>query len=238
VPSDTVENYLKQIYVEQQQAGAAMVQLGRLAKAMGVVPGTATAMVKGLADAGLVLYESRAGVRLTAAGARLALDVVRRHRLLELFLVQVLRLDWTEVHAEAEVLEHALSEKVLAAIDEVLGHPTLDPHGDPIPDAAGAMLERDLRNLTQCAPGQDLQVAQVDYEAPDFLRFVQSHGLVPGAGVRIIDIDTLADRITVEARGCVPVVLGSAAARRICVAPAGPVRDDCRPPKCDEQSGP
>lgn len=213
--TETVENYIKQLYVEQEQSAGVVVPMGRLAKAMGVVPGTATTMVKGLAEAGLVDYEARTGVQLTAAGVRLALQVIRRHRLLEVFLVQVLHMDWSEVHAEAEVLEHGLSEKVLAAIDDVLGHPTLDPHGDPIPDADGRLIERKLWDLTRCALGQEVEVAQVNYEAPEFLRFAQEHGLVPGRRVRIVELDTVADRITVQAQGSAPVVLGSVAAHRI-----------------------
>src|SRR5260221_272610 len=115
--SPTVENYLKALYGELQQADGKLLPMGRLASAMKVTPGTATAMVKTLADAGLVDYEPRSGVRLTTAGERQALRVIRRHRLIELFLVQTLGLDWSEVHAEAEVLEHALSDKVLDRLD-------------------------------------------------------------------------------------------------------------------------
>src|SRR5438046_8279 len=135
--SRTVENYLKALYSEQQRAGDELVSMGRLASAMGVVPGTVTTMVKALADSGLVSYEPRGGVRLTRGGEQLALHVLRRHRLVELFLVKVLGLDWSEVHAEAEELEHAVSDKVLERIDALLEHPRVDPHGDPIPPARG-----------------------------------------------------------------------------------------------------
>ena len=114
-----------------------MIPMGRLATAMGVVPGTATTMVKALADSGLVDYSPRTGVRLTEAGSQLALHVLRRHRLVELFLVRVVGLDWSEVHDEAEELEHVISDKVLEKIDALLGHPQADPHGDPIPTAKG-----------------------------------------------------------------------------------------------------
>ena len=135
--TSTVENYLKALYLEQSAADRGVVPMGRLAAAMNVVPGTATSMAKALADAGLVRYEPRAGVRLTSRGEQLALHVLRRHRLLELFLVRVLGLDWSAVHAEADQLEHAVSDAVLDRIDAVLGHPTTDPHGDPIPTATG-----------------------------------------------------------------------------------------------------
>src|SRR6476620_1488806 len=137
IPSVTVENYLKQLYLSQQEDPDRLVAMGKRAGAMGVVPGTATTMVKALADSGLVTYEPRGGVRLTRGGEQLALHVLRRHRLGELFLVKVLGLDWSEVHEEADELEHAISDKVLEKSDAYLGRPSTDPHGDPIPTAKG-----------------------------------------------------------------------------------------------------
>src|SRR5579863_9086591 len=137
MPSSTVEDYVKRLYMEQQRSADRLVPLGRLAAVMGVVPGTVTTMVKALDEARLVHYEPRTGVRLTRSGEKLALHVLRRHRLVELFLVKVLGLDWSEVHAEAEDLEHAVSDKVLERIDALLDHPDVDPHGDPIPPARG-----------------------------------------------------------------------------------------------------
>src|SRR5688500_17356504 len=137
MPSSTVENYLKTLYSEQQHAAGELVSMGAVAGAMNVAPGTATAMVKTLADAGLVDYEPRGGVRLSSKGEKLALHVLRRHRLVELFLVEVLGLDWSEVDEEAEELEHAISDKVLERIDALLEFPQVDPHGDPIPSSKG-----------------------------------------------------------------------------------------------------
>src|SRR5881397_7753 len=151
MPSSTVEDYLKQIYLEQQQGPAGqLVSMGKLAASMGVVPGTATSMVKALADSGLVDYEPRSGARLTRGGEQLALHVLRRHRLVELFLVKVLGLDWSEVHAEAEELEHAISDKVLERIDAFLDHPRVDPHGDPIPSAKGDLANPRALSLIDC----------------------------------------------------------------------------------------
>src|ERR687892_112881 len=116
MPSSTVENYLKKIYLLEQQETGDLVSMGRIASLMGVVPGTATSMIKALADSGLVSYEPRSGVRLTRGGEQLALHVLRRHRLVELFLVKVLGLDWAEVHDEADRLEHVISEQVLERI--------------------------------------------------------------------------------------------------------------------------
>src|SRR5436305_12362593 len=137
MPSITVENYRKQLSLEQQNLTEELVPMGKLASAMGVVPGTATSMVKALADSGLVSYEPRFGAKLTKGGEQLALHVLRRHRLVELFLVRVLGLDWSEVQDKAEEFEHAISEKVLERIDVLLGRPGVDPHGDPIPSSKG-----------------------------------------------------------------------------------------------------
>lgn len=140
--SPTVENYVKRLYLEQQKGGERLVPMGNLATAMGVTPGTATTMVKALSDAGLVQYEPREGTCLTKRGEKLALHVLRRHRMVELFLSRVLGMDWSEVHEEAEALEHAISDKVLSRIDKLLGYPGYDPHGDPIPTAGGKILKK------------------------------------------------------------------------------------------------
>ncbi len=121
MPTSTVENYLKQIYIDQPTDEATMMPMGRLASAVGVTPGTATAMIKTMTESDLVVYEPRTGVRLSPEGESLALQVLRRHRLVELWLVKILGLDWSEVHEEAEVLEHAISDKVLARIDALRG---------------------------------------------------------------------------------------------------------------------
>jgi DtxR family Mn-dependent transcriptional regulator len=215
MPTSTVENYVKRLYLEQQRSPDRLVPLGRLAAVMGVVPGTVTAMVKALDEDGLVHYEPRSGVRLSRDGERLALHVLRRHRLLELFLVKVLGLDWSEVHDEAEVLEHAISDKVLQRIDSALGHPTFDPHGDPIPDAAGELTPRRVQTLADCEAGREVQVARVDSEDAQFLRFADEHGLVPGRSVMVEKNDPVADAVTVRAAGRPRVVIGRAVARRI-----------------------
>ena len=139
LPSSTVENYLKAIYLGESQLGAGqrLVPMGQLASALGVAPGTATTMVKALAESGLVEYEPYNGVRLSPAGEKLAALVLRRHRLIELFLVRVMGLGWDEVHDEAEQLEHVVSDRLIERIDEMLGRPEVDPHGDPIPTADG-----------------------------------------------------------------------------------------------------
>src|SRR5438309_7108916 len=141
LPSSTVENYLKAIYQGQGSlaGGERLVPMGQVAAALGVTPGTATTMVKALAESGLAEYEPYSGVRLTPAGQKLAGLVLRRHRLVEQFLVQVMGMSWDEVHEDAEQLEHVVSERLIERIDEMLGRPTRDPHGDPIPTTNGTI---------------------------------------------------------------------------------------------------
>jgi DtxR family Mn-dependent transcriptional regulator len=219
MPSITVENYVKQIYLEAQRTGGVggRVSMGRLAAAMGVVPGTVTTMVKALGDAGLVEYEPRGGVTLTRGGEQLALHVLRRHRLVELLLVRVLGLDWSEVHAEAEELEHAISDKVLERIDALLGRPTVDPHGDPIPSAKGKVDSSRRHSLADCPIGVRLRVARVTDQDPAFLQFVDRAGLVPGAAVVVEGRDATADAVLVRPVDRPAVTLGGAAARKVLV---------------------
>src|ERR1044071_1980479 len=160
LPSQTVENYLKTIYLAQTSLASKrdLVPMGQLASALGVVPGTATTMVKTLAESGLARYEPYVGVRLTASGEKLAALVLRRHRLIELFLVRVLGMSWTEVHDEAENLEHAVSDRLIGIIDDMLGHPAVDPHGDPIPDRHGAVPSPDYDSLLTCAVGAPVTI--------------------------------------------------------------------------------
>src|SRR5690349_1211139 len=183
--TSTVEDYLKCILLEQQRAGSGLVSMGQIAAALRVTSGTVTSMMKTLADSNLVTYEPYSGVRLTPAGTQLAAHVLRRHRLVELFLVRVLGLDWSEVHDDAERLEHALSERVVERIDEMLGFPTVDPHGDPIPGPRGLLPERSdaTESLLLCAVGAPLVVARITDQSPEFLRLAEAHGLVPGRAV-------------------------------------------------------
>ena len=128
---------------------------GNIAAALGVLPGTVTSMLKTLDESNLATYTPYEGVRLTAAGRALALRVLRRHRLIEQFLSQTLNLTWDEVHEEAEHMEHAVSDALVDRIDAYLGHPTTDPHGDPIPQADGTIAAAADRSLAECAPGND-----------------------------------------------------------------------------------
>jgi DtxR family Mn-dependent transcriptional regulator len=187
MPSQTVEDYLKAIY----RLGAttvAPVSTGELAQAMGVSPGTVTSMLKTLAETGLASYVPYEGARLTDSGSALAVRVLRRHRLIELFLVKTLGLSWDEVHDEAESMEHAVSDFLVDRVDEFLDHPKVDPHGDPIPSADGAIESLPLKTLAQCQVGDTFRLVRVLEQAPDFLRFLTESGLPLGAQGRVIGI--------------------------------------------------
>jgi DtxR family Mn-dependent transcriptional regulator len=215
--SPTVENYLKHLFAQQQLTERRLLPMGKLAAAMGVTPGTATTMVKTLEDYGLVRYQPRDGVCLTATGERHALDVIRRHRLVELFLVQVLGLDWSEVHEEAEELEHAISAKVLERIDAVLGRPQFDPHGDPIPSAKGNMATSQWVPLAGWEAGRPCRIVRVGAQESDFLKMVQRLGLMPGNQVTVLQRDDAAEVMTVQRDNGKSVNLGLAAAARLWV---------------------
>jgi len=222
-PSSTVENYLKAIYQAEMAPGGdgALVPMGRLASALRVVPGTATTMVKALSDSGLVRYEPYAGVRLTPAGQKLAALVLRRHRLIELFLVKVLGMSWAEVHDEAERLEHAASDRLIDRIDAMLGWPAVDPHGDPIPDPDGAIATPRYQNLLTCPLDTPLVLTRVTDQDAAFLRFLESHELTPGRSLRVAARDEAADRVQVRVAPDRPVMIGMRAAAKLLVAPRG-----------------
>ena len=191
MPTSTVENYLKAILrLEQESAAGALVAVGRIATALELTPGTVTTMMKHLDREGYLDYSPRKGVALTEHGRRAAVQVLRRHRLIELFLVEVLHLDWAHVHEEAEVLEHVLSDRLVERIDEMLGRPAHDPHGDPIPDARGVLREDDLKRLADCPPGS-YRLVRVARDEPGFLNWLQERGLRPGVTVNVTERDPL-----------------------------------------------
>ena len=189
-----------------------------LAEGVGVSPGTATSMVKSLARSGLIDYEPRGGSRLTAEGEQLALNVLRRHRLVEAFLVEVLKLDWSEVHGEAEMLEHAISDKVLEKIDELIGRPRFDPHGDPIPTNRGEIDDTHFEPLTQRATGDRLRIVRVIDQDARFLQFAERAGLIPGAVLVVERRDPQADAVAIAVAGRDSITLGASAAAKILVA--------------------
>src|SRR6187431_1683396 len=219
LPSSTVENYLKAIHQGQSALSAdqRLVPMGQVASSLGVTPGTATTMVKALAESGLVEYEPYVGVRLAPAGERLAGLVLRRHRLVELFLVNVMGMSWAEVHDEAEQLEHVVSDRLIERMDEMLGHPTHDPHGDRIPTPEGLIVDDQLESLLTCPVGVALTVTRITDQDPAFLRFVEKHSLKPGQSIRVDARDAAADAVTLGGKNRGAMTIGLRAASKLLV---------------------
>lgn len=181
MPSLTIENYVKTIYQQCDGDATQAAATGKVAAALDVSPGTVTSMLKTLKETGLAEYTPYEGVRLTDAGRKLALRVLRRHRLIELFLARTLNLSWDEVHEEAENMEHAVSDLLVDRIDEFLGFPAADPHGDPIPKADGTVTSADVVSLADAVSGQRFQIERVVDQSPEFLRYLSEIGLPLGA---------------------------------------------------------
>jgi DtxR family Mn-dependent transcriptional regulator len=171
-----IEDYVKVIYGHTEWQDAP-ITTSALAARLGLVASSVTEMVKKLVAQGLVEHEKYGAVTLSAAGTSEALRMVRRHRLIETWLVQSFGYRWDEVHVEAEVLEHALSDRLLDAIDAQLGYPTRDPHGDPIPSAAGEVVRPAAVLLSEAAPGQVGRVVRVSDRDPELLRWLDAHGV-------------------------------------------------------------
>lgn len=219
--TSTVEDYVKTIYLLQQDAPAGEATVVRLAATLGVTKGSVTAMVRKLRQAGLADAERYGGIKLTGKGRTLAIDMIRRHRLIEVFLVETLGFDWGEVHEEAERLEHALSSKVLARLDAFLNHPVIDPHGDPIPDANGRLVQGNATPLGELVKGDRGVVSRITNQDPGFLEFAAAHGLRPGTRIGVVDVIPEAESISVKAARREPVSLSFSAANRIHVNLSG-----------------
>jgi DtxR family Mn-dependent transcriptional regulator len=201
MPSLTVENYVKTIYLLAHGTSAAEVATGQIAAALGVLPGTVTSMLKTLDESNLATYTPYEGVRLTTAGRALALRVLRRHRLIEQFLSQTLNLTWDEVHEEAEHMEHAVSDALVDRIDAYLDYPSTDPHGDPIPQADGTVAAAADRPLAQCRAGERFLVARVIDQSSEFLRYLSQAGLEIGVRGSLESNDSTQDRLTIRLTG-------------------------------------
>lgn len=196
----TIENYVKAIYQIAGHDGRPAAT-GRLAESLGVSPGTVTSMLKTLSESGLAEYVPYEGARLTDKGRVLALRVLRRHRLIELFLVRTLNLTWDEVHEEAENMEHAVSDLLIDRIDAFLGRPATDPHGDPIPRADGTVARSASRRLSDLSVGERFRIERVTDQSSDFLRYLTEAGLELGTEGRIITSRSEAGVITIECGG-------------------------------------
>jgi DtxR family Mn-dependent transcriptional regulator len=184
--SAAVEDYAKAIYALEERGGGA-VTTNAIAERLEVTPASASGMVRRLAELGLVSHEPYHGVRLTADGVRVALEVLRHHRLLELYLATSLGVPWDRVHDEAEVLEHVLSEELEGLIAAKLGHPTRDPHGDPIPTADLVLEERPTERLADQEAGAIGRFVRVSDSDPAMLRYLAERGIAPGAAFEVVE---------------------------------------------------
>ena len=183
-----MEDYVKAIYaLQSRDACGDPVSTNALADRLGVTPGSASAMVKRLGELGLVSHVPYRGVSLTDAGRRVALEVIRHHRLLELYLVRSLGVPWDRVHEEAEVLEHVLSEQLEERIAAQLGDPTLDPHGDPIPSRELVLTEPETESLHALRTGARGVFVRVSDADPEMLRYLAQRGIAPGNRLEVVD---------------------------------------------------
>lgn len=210
--SQAMQDYLKAIYKLQEQGGA--VSTSALAEAMGVAAASATGMVKKLASLKLVRHHPYQGVVLSKAGEKMALEVIRHHRLLELYLAEALGYSWDKVHEEAERLEHVISEEFEEKIFEALGRPTRDPHGDPIPAKDGTLVVAEHDRLSDLEPGATGVIRQVSDSNAEMLRYLGIRGLVPDAAVEVLDKAPFNGPLTVKS-GETSHVLGREVASHI-----------------------
>ena len=217
--TSTVENYLKEILVITLEESVSKVPMGQVARVLGVTPGTATSMAKSLERDGWIKYFPRVGVSLTRKGRKLAMNMLRRHRLLETFLVETLGLDWSEIHAEAEELEHAISEKVLEKLDEFLGRPRFDPHGDPIPSKGGVIQQLSSKSLSDFEKDAEIRIESIIDQDKEFLKFARKTKLVPGQRFKIIGKEDCADSITLKNSRGKEVNLGFRSAEKVLALP-------------------
>ncbi|MDB4614669.1 metal-dependent transcriptional regulator [bacterium] len=198
----TVENYVKSALQIELKSGNEWVSTGALAEALDVSPGSVTSMLKTLSESNLAEYRPYEGVRLTDAGRKLAMRMLRRHRLIEEFLVKTLDLTWDQVHDEAEDMEHAVSDFLIDRIDEFLGCPETDPHGSPIPTAEGKLRSNNVetRRLTECESGAKVRLIRVENQAPELLRYLAQSGFELGSVATIQDNNGALGQLTAKCR--------------------------------------
>lgn len=200
----SVEDYLKAIYRLSPEGRPASTS--DIAHLLELSPASVSGMVKRLSEQGLLEHLPYKGVQLTVEGRRAALRMVRRHRLIEAYLVAFLGYSWDTVHDEAERLEHAVSDTLVERMASVLGNPTADPHGDPIPTADGSIDEPAWVLLSDIGPGQTVELRRVDESQPDRLRYIASIGLTPGAVVSVVERQPFRGPITIEIDGRTHVI--------------------------------
>jgi DtxR family Mn-dependent transcriptional regulator len=212
-----LEDYLKAILQIASSSDEAVASTGRLAAKLGVTSGTASRMVRILAKSGFAVYTSYKGAQLTDKGHRLAIKVLRNHRLLELFLVQVLGMEWGDVHDEAERLEHAVSERLIGRIDEFLKYPEADPHGDPIPRADGTFSASPGVSLFASLPESEFVIQRVLDQSPNVLQFLAGVGIQIGRRGKVVENSPEAEIVSIAIDGKV-IALGRTVAEKILVS--------------------
>jgi DtxR family Mn-dependent transcriptional regulator len=213
--SRAMEDYLKSIY--KLQKGNEQIPTSALSEHMGVAPASVTNMCKKLAELKLLVYEPYQGVRFTPAGKKLVLEIVRHHRLIELYLAEALGVPWDRVHEEAEKLEHVISEDLEERMAAALGDPKFDPHGAPIPSRSGAVDQPESGHLVEMQGGDKLVVVEVDDDNPELLRYLGGLNLYPGKKIKLIELAPFEGPLTLEIEGTIHN-LGYQAARSILVA--------------------
>jgi DtxR family transcriptional regulator, Mn-dependent transcriptional regulator len=219
--SQAVEDYAKAIFALARR-GSATVGTSALAQRLGVSPGTVTAMLKRMAEMGLVEHEPYRGVSLTPAGERIALEVIRHHRLIEAYLAEALGMPWDRVHAEAEVLEHYISEELEERMAAALGDPSHDPHGDPIPDRKLALApERSGVALSELEPGQGGTFSRVSDSDPEMLRYLGRRGVRPGTEITVREREPFGGALMIVVEGTAHAIGAELARRMVVSAPAG-----------------
>jgi DtxR family Mn-dependent transcriptional regulator len=200
-----VEDYLKTIFMLEQEESP--VSTSRIASAREVRPGSVTSMIQRLHKLNLLHYEKHRGVTLTDSGREIALEVIRHHRLVELYLIEALGFSWDEVHEQADILEHVISEKLEERMAAALNYPEFDPHGDPIPSKEGTIAETKNEPLTALSAGTSAIVSRIPDDADsDLLRYLGELGLVPGNEIEVIDLAPFDGPLTVLIRGETQVV--------------------------------
>ncbi len=218
---EAVEDYAKAIYGLASQQPDEAVSTTAIAERLSVAPGTVTAMLKRMAKLGLLEYEPYRGARLTAAGERLALEVIRHHRLIEAYLAEALGMPWDRVHDEAEVLEHYISEELEERMSAALGHPDRDPHGDPIPDRELSVASAvDGVALSGLEPGQEGTFIRVSDGVPEMLRYLADRAILPGVELRVTGRQPFGGPLTVEIAGSEHAI-GEGLADRMLIAVGG-----------------
>ena len=228
-PSTAEQDYLKQIYLQQEEYGRATTQ--DLAARLGVKPPSVTAMLKHLADdptGPYVVYTPYHGVELTDKGLAVALEMLRHHRLLELFLAELLDMPWDRVHGDAERLEHVLSEELEERIAAKLGHPTYDPHGDPIPGRDGIIPAQAVRRLVELAQGESGCVARITLQDGPVLQYLAGLGVQPGVQIMVEAVAPFGGVVTLRVATADPTThsIGESLARHILVTPCNTVRPE------------